>query len=359
MNSLESRINAAMRAAADEVRPEDIPPLRLRARQRGLRFRPGAAMFGSLSRVTSSAGSPNHWLAPLAAAMSLAAVVASLVVLGHATGTGSSGSFPRSTGVTAGQKLLARQAIDAYFPATGAQYTSGLAFAWTRQRILASRAGTCLTEAGFPLQAFPKSKRQYQLSFPDNSQFPDLTQRSRTHEMAPAGGGVRSDRARPWAHAEQHTSSSAATSCVSDYTHSLWRLDKIANPLAGAWLRKVSSIQSSVPVRAKRSGFVSCLESFGIPAQFAASRGAAGHRMFTGFFAWMNWIGASNGSPQRYKNQQRLWTPVFVKCARPTVMTTERLQVAAKSKFLHRHARQIATIRRIVIGIAAPAARSR
>ena len=366
MDPLESRINAAIRAAAEEVRPEDIPPLRLRTRRRGLRLRAGAVIFGSFSRtfdmppeqpgrvrVTRSPGSARHWLAPLAAATSLAAVVACLVVLGRATGTGSDGPYPRSAAVTTAQKQLANQALDAYFPATGAQYTSGLAFAWTRQRILGSRAGACLTQAGLPPQSFPKSKRQYQLSFPDNSQFPDLVQRSRTHEMAPAGGDVRADRARPWAHGPQHPDVSAS-SCMTQYTHSLWRLDKIADPLAGAWLRKVSSIQASPAVRAKRAGFVSCLESFGVPAEFANARGTAGHRLFTGFFAWMNWIGASNGSPQRYSNQQRLWTPVFVRCAAPTVMTMERLQTAARSKFLDAHAKQIATIRRIVIGIAPP-----
>jgi hypothetical protein len=80
--------------------------------------------------------------------------------------------------------------------------------------------------------------------------------------------------------------------------------------------------------------------------------------MFSGFFAWMNWLGVSNGSPQRYSNQQRLWMPVFVTCAKPTVMTMERLQTAARSKYLNAHARQIGTIRS-VIGLAASSAPSR
>ncbi len=375
MNSLESRIDAAIRAAADEVRPEDIPPLRLHAQPRGLRLRRGAAGFGTFhwlrnaddagtrrprkNGVTRSPGSANRWLAPLAAAVSIAAVLGSLVVLREASGNGPGPSAVGSAAVTPAQKLLARQALDAYFPATGAQYTAGLAFAWTRQKILAAKAGPCLTQAGFPPQPFPESRRRYQLSFPDNGQFPDLTQRVRTHQMAPAGGGVRSVQARPWAHGDQRGYASAARSCMAEHTHSLWRLDKIATPLAGTWLAKVQSIQSSAAVRAQRQGFINCLESYGVPRRFATAHGRNGHLLFAGFFAWMNWLGASSGNPQRYDSQQRLWTPVFVTCARPTVTTMERLQIAARSKFLNAHAWQIGVIGRIVIGIAASSAPSR
>jgi hypothetical protein len=304
-------------------------------------------------RGTRSPDSSHRWLAPLAAAVSLAAVVVCLVVLRNASGPGPGGSWATSATATKAQKLLAKEALDAYFPATGTQYTTGLAFAWTRQTIVASKAGACLTKDGYPPQTFPKSKHRYQQSFPDSSQFPDLTQRLRTHSMAPAGGDVRADRARPWAHSNEPGYDSAARTCMAQYTHTLWRLDKVAGPLAAAWLREVESIQSSLAVRAMRPGFVSCLESFGVPARFATSPGANGSRLFTGFFAWMNWLGASNSSPQRYANQQRLWTPVFVTCARPTVTAMERLQTAARSKFLNAHARKVATIRRIAFAIAA------
>jgi hypothetical protein len=377
MKSLESRIEGAVQAAADEVRPEDIPPLRLHAQPRGLRLRPGAPGFGGFRRlrgvtdspspgprgrgpqrikVTRPPSSANRWLAPLAAAVSLAAVVACLVVLRHAEGARPDGSWPASATVTRAQRLLVKEALDAYFPATGAQYTAGLTFAWTRQMILAAKAGPCLTQAGFPPRYFPRSERRYQLSFPDNGQFPDLNQRLRTHMMAPAGGDVRSDRARPWAHGDQRNYASAAQTCMEQYTHSLWRLDKIAGPLAGAWLKEVTTIQSSAPVRAKRPGFADCLESFGVPARFATSRGTDIHRLFTGFFAWMKWLGASSGSQQRYTNQQRLWTPIFVTCASPPVATMERLQIAARSKFVHAHAGKIRAIGRIVAVIAASSA---
>lgn len=328
MSSLESRIEAAAAAAAAEVSAEDIPPLRLPARIRPAR-------------------PASRWLAPLAAAVSLAAVLSFLVVLKNANGPGAGGAWPRSASLSRSQRLLVKQALDAYLPANGAQYTTGLAFAWTRQRILARQAGGCLADAGVPLSSFPRSKRRYQLSFPDNAQFPDLAQRMRTHTMAPAGGGVRSDQARPWTHPGKQ--SAAVRACMAAHAHTLARLDAVAAPLARAWLKRVAAIQSSGPVRAMWSGFVSCLQSFGVPARFATSRGRSGYRMFTGFFAWMNWLGANSASPQRYASQQRLWTPVFVTCATPTEATAERLQLAARTVFMRAHAGKIRRIKSLVV----------
>jgi hypothetical protein len=346
MTSLESRIEAAAAAAADEITPQDIPPLRLPVRALPVRALPVRAR-----RVRS----PSRWLAPLAAAASLAAVVSFLVVLKDTNGPGASGGWPRSATASRAQRLLAKQALDAYFPATGGQYTTGLAFAWTRQRVLARNAGRCLADAGLPQTSFPASKRRYQLSFPDNGQFPDLGQRTRTHSMAPAAGGVRSDEARPWAHPGHETP--AARACVARHAHAFSRLDAIATPLARAWLRRVVAIEASAPVLAMRPGFVTCLESSGVPAKFATSagRGGAGRdRLFTGFFAWMNWLGANSASPLRYASQQRVWTPVFVTCATPTVATVERLQLAARTAFMRAHARKIRAITRLVMSLSVP-----
>jgi hypothetical protein len=293
----------------------------------------------------------SRWLAPIAAAVSLAAVVSFLVVLKSANGPGAGGTWPRSASLSRSQRLLVKQALDAYFPANGAQYTTGLAFAWTRQRILARQAGGCLADAGVPLSSFPRSKRRYQLSFPDNGQFPDLPQRMRTHTMAPAAGGVRSDQARPWTHPGKQ--SAAARACMAKHAHTLARLDAVAAPLARAWLKRVAAIQASGPVRTMWPGFVSCLESFGVPARFATSRSPGGYRMFTGFFAWMNWLGANSASPQRYASQQRLWTPVFVTCATPTEATAERLQMAARTVFVRDHAAKIRRIKNLVVSLPA------
>lgn len=68
-------------------------------------------------------------------------------------------------------------------------------------------------------------------------------------------------------------------------------------------------------VRARRAAFASCLELAGMPAGYAKSGGTGGNELFAGYFAW------------------------------------ERLQIAAKDRFLLAHAGQIGAISRIVIGL--------
>src|SRR5262249_36051441 len=142
MSSLESRIDAAASAAAAEIGPADIPPLRLRARGRRLArlcihrraeaaWPPRIARPAVIRAGRRGPGPQHNWLTPLAAAASVAAVLAGLVIVGHAAGTGRGGEWPVSAAVSRAQARLAKQALDSYFPATGAQYTAGLAFAWT------------------------------------------------------------------------------------------------------------------------------------------------------------------------------------------------------------------------------------
>jgi hypothetical protein len=340
MIPLETRIESAAAAAAAEITPTDIPALRLRParNRRAVPRRPG--------------GRPERrrWLAPLAAAVSVAAVLAALVAVGHAPWTRHSGTWPESAAVGRAQRLLAREALDAYFPATGAQYTAGLVFEWTRQKILARDTGPCLAKAGFARPPFPEPQRQFILAAPDNGQFPDLAQRARTHFMTQHGFAFgRHQPTMPVA--RQHDYAAAARACLIAFARPIWRLDKVAKPVAGLWLKKVKSIQASAPVQARRHAFVSCLENFAVPATYAAARGTGSQQLFAGFFEWIDRLGQASTSPARFMHQQRLWTAVFVTCAKPTVTTMERIQIAARKKFFLAHAGQIGAIRRIVIGL--------
>src|SRR5262249_27306994 len=163
------------------------------------------------------------------------------------------------------QALLARQALDAYFPASGPQYTAGLAFEWTKQKILSANTGPCLADAGFPQSPFSWSKRRFIFSTPNNGRFPDLAQRTPTHTMAPRGLLIGGHRGGQLPAARQRAYAAAVRTCERDHAHTLWRLDRTAAPLAHAWLRKVSRIQASGTVRAARPGFVHCLEASAIP----------------------------------------------------------------------------------------------
>src|SRR5258706_14466320 len=73
MSSLESLIHSAAEAAAAEIGPADIPPLRLTRAD------------------TATPRSRHWWLTPLAAAASVAAVLAGLIFVGHAPVTGHGG----------------------------------------------------------------------------------------------------------------------------------------------------------------------------------------------------------------------------------------------------------------------------
>src|SRR5260221_10345472 len=73
MSSLESLIHSAAEAAAAEIGPADIPPLRLTGAD------------------TATPRSRHWWLTPLAAAASVAAVLAGLIFVGHAPVTGHGG----------------------------------------------------------------------------------------------------------------------------------------------------------------------------------------------------------------------------------------------------------------------------
>src|SRR5258707_11079387 len=78
MSSLESLIDSAAEAAAAELGPADIPPLRLTGAD------------------TATPRSRHWWLTPLAAAASVAAVLAGLIFVGHAPVTGHGGARARS-----------------------------------------------------------------------------------------------------------------------------------------------------------------------------------------------------------------------------------------------------------------------
>ncbi|HEY7360467.1 MAG TPA: hypothetical protein VH642_06620, partial [Streptosporangiaceae bacterium] len=122
MNTVEDRLRAALRETAGEVTPQSVPPLRLHAarRRRG--------MAGPAARRRWAA-----WLAPLAAAASVTAVVAASLAIstafhgGHRAASGPAGPFaglPPYYIVLAGQNpspiVMQRQFAEVRATATGA-----------------------------------------------------------------------------------------------------------------------------------------------------------------------------------------------------------------------------------------------
>src|SRR5258706_12565035 len=110
MSSLESLIHSAAEAAAAEIGPADIPPLRLTRAD------------------TATPRSRHWWLTPLAAAASVAAVLAGLIFVGHAPVTGHGGAGPGTAALRPAPARPTQQTLDSYFSATRAPHTAGPAF---------------------------------------------------------------------------------------------------------------------------------------------------------------------------------------------------------------------------------------
>ena len=96
MNVLEDKLRTALRETGEEIVPHSVPPLRLRGGERRLRL-PRLAARGRWSA----------WLTPLAAAASVAAVVAASLAIsatfhGHSHGPGPAAAA-RSHGAPAGR----------------------------------------------------------------------------------------------------------------------------------------------------------------------------------------------------------------------------------------------------------------
>lgn len=365
MNSIESRIYADAASAAAEIAPDDIPPLRLDAgpvrsrwgRGRGTSpGRPGLADAGPRPAGT------RRWLIPLASAASVVAIIIAAIVtagaagtVGHGRGAGRPAARPTTTAtsvrpaVTQAQATLAAEALDSYFPATGAQYTAGLAFNWTRLKISTQILNSCLAAAGFPQPPFSGSERFYLQAFANNSQFPDLAQRARTDSMT--GSPYI---APPPIKAKSAAERKAIQRCTTASGRPFTPIDKIANPLEGTWLGQVSTVQSSALVHALQPGFSTCLQAHGIPAAYAQQQITADNPLFDGFFAWMDHLTQAALTTRQQVNEQHRWTPVFVQCARPTVTVVERIQLAKRGTFFQRHERQISAIKALVMKLPSP-----
>ena len=116
MNVLEDKLRTALRETGEEIVPHSVPPLRLRGGERRLRL-PRLAARGRWSA----------WLTPLAAAASVAAVVAASLAIsatfhGHSHGPGPAAAA-RSHGAPAGGQAALRD-VPRYFVSLSPMWTA-------------------------------------------------------------------------------------------------------------------------------------------------------------------------------------------------------------------------------------------
>ena len=348
MNELEQRIHRDATKAAAEVAAADIPPLRLscsRRRSSGRTARiPHATNWSGTGRGTVM----KRVLAPIAAGVSVVAVIVVFITIGHGS-PGNAGrvqppSAPSKPSVT--DRMLGEQALDWYFPASGSTYTAGLAFSFAQEKIIARDIDPCLARAGFPQPAFRGSRQLYQMSFPNNSQFPDLAQLAAhpgPHYFTKQYLVLRHPTA-----ARRKALDRAQARCTVRYAQPVTRVDKAASALQGTWLGIISAIEHSSRVSATQPAFASCLESHGVPASLATmTDNSASNPLFYGYFAWADSSNQAAPSTSQLAAGQRHETRVFVACAPAVVSVLERIQLTRRARFFHQHAAQIARIIRL------------
>ncbi len=349
MNNLEERIYRDATRTAAQVTDADIPPLRLSRRGRRSSSRDSA---GQHTMQWSGAGRGTSFrriLIPLAAAASVAALISVLIVVGHGSPGTSKHVRPPAAPTkrpSASDRLLATEALDWYFPDSGANYTQGLAFAFTQAKITARDIDPCLAQAGFPQPAFTGSQQQYQLAFANDSQFPDLPQLAAhpgNHYFTKQYLVLRHPTA-----ARQKAIDRAQARCTARYAQPVTRVDKAASALQGTWLNIISAIEHTPAVSATQPPFARCLERHGVPASLATqTNNSASNPLFNGYFAWADTTNQAATSAAQTAANERREARVFLACAPPVVKVVERIQIARRARFFHQHAAQIARIVRL------------
>lgn len=352
MSDLETRIYRDATRTAAEVTAADVRPLDL---SEAGRSRAGRARHGRPGPTTVrwSGGRPGTgpWrvLAPVAAAVSVAGLAVVLVIAGSGPahhGGRTVPPRPQAMPTSSGNPALGAEALDSYFPASGATYTAGLAFNWAEAKVTATDIDPCLAAAGFPQPAFAGSVGLYKLSFGDLSQYPDLAQLAASpgqhyftsqylvlHHSTPA---------------RQRAMSRAQARCTAKYARAVTRVDKAAGPLQTSWGNVITRIEHSRPVTATQPAFARCLQAHGVPASLATQTDpTANNPLFTGYFAWGDSTNQAAASASQLAKDQRHETRVFLACAPPVVKVLEPLQLHRRTEFFHAHAAQIARIVRL------------
>jgi hypothetical protein len=227
-----------------------------------------------------------------------------------------------------GSSLIGTEAMNSFFPATGEQFADGARFVGVEQALSGILTNKCMERYGFTSTAGSSaSAATIATDFVDNAQFPDLARIAAEKRFIP--GQMPQDTAQP-PKAEMVAYSADSKKCAG--TDPFRAVLKAGNPLQRQWYGIVEGIQTSPAVTTALTGFASCMEKAGVPADSAGS--------LTDFEAWLS--GTMSRLPVAdFPAAQAHWTGVFVPCATPVVSTQERLQLTAKAQFLQQHFTQV------------------
>jgi hypothetical protein len=341
MSSLEDQVRAAVRAAAAEIGPGDVPPMRPIGSGAGAG---GPSAGRRRAREDGGRGPVWHWGAPLAAAAAVVAVIAAggllgRVALSHSPRPLASPAKPAARHAKAAPAYppdLVAGLTGLFVPASGAQFSTGALFMGEYRVLEAKAENLCMEKLGFPGTPVP-TPAAFASGFWDLTQFPDLNAIAKAGTMP--GDDVLG--ARPQAAGSK--AYQAAGSQCSTAANALFRpMIRAAEKLTDGWGLIVMNIQSSPAVLATMPAVRSCAMRYGWPSgPYVPTRPM---NSFADFVDWvagqLDGAGSRGASAAQMRALGRHWAPIFVQCARPAVTVMERQQLAAQRIFLRERQRQ-------------------
>jgi hypothetical protein len=290
-------------------------------------------------RVQMSRGVPPA-IGSLIAVVALAACSLGSAVSPAAHGSGSSTVSSASGSASAGGQQvsseLETQVIDRYIPATGAEFAVGARFFGQMKAFGVTATSVCMAKYGFK---YPKGSAEViAANFWANGEFPDLGWMKKNGVLAP------SDLNRPSMPPGGKTSLTPPSGpgaaemadlkrCSASMKNPFAEVEKAGGSIEEQWSNVWLKIQSSQPVAAKRAEYSTCMQAAGVPASYASDFGR--------FMVWETGEEAQAKSDRELLAVSRKWEPIFVRCAEPTVVLQEKLQVEAKKTFVQEHFQQI------------------
>jgi hypothetical protein len=335
MNTADERLRAAARTAQDIFPPGgELPPLRLPAPPRDPRD-------AARRHTHAGTGHLRAWLAPLAAAAAVMAVIAG-VVLPHEFANGPASPQPARHNPPAPNPAQQKQrlaldalAVEAVAPATGLQYDRGGQLIWMLRALELRGEARCMAGLGYHISG---TLPPFNLAdFADNTQMPDLPRIASTHQFVSSGGLV----GPAYSAAEQRALDDTCQAPVAAYRSLLNAYQAINN----AWWQIILRVQASGQVQAAIPALSACAARYGFPND-PYGNATSPIKTFPDFVDWvagfMDGAGSRGASAITMAALARHWTGVFVTCATPIVDIWQRMLVQAQPGFLHQHAPQIA-----------------
>jgi hypothetical protein len=339
MKTADERLRAAARTAQDMFPPGgELPPLRLPAP-------PTSARGATRRRTLAGTRHLRAWLAPLAAAVAVMAVIAG-AVLPHEFAAGPASPRPVShkpaTPSSAAQQkqrsALDLLAVEAVAPATGLQYDRGGLLIWMLHTQELRDEARCLTRLGYHIGG---TLPPFSLgAFADNTQMPDLPRIASTHQFVTTGGLVNP----AYSAAEQTALNDKCQPPVAAYTSILNAYQAISN----AWWQVIMRVQATRQVQAAIPALNTCATRYGFPNDpYGNASGPI--RTFPDFADWvagfLDGAGSRGASASAMNALARHWAAVFVTCATPIVGIWQGMLAQEQPGFLHQQAQQITQFR--------------